>query len=207
MDVDTIISDVWKFYRDNFNMFSLGITLALLLGFLVAFLGYLLAGVDIIVTMMAVTFIIAGIYVTVRSVLLGVDGSEAIRMSRFILAEALFTLIVLGSLLVPDPIAMAVFLVLVIGLFFYPVLAAELGIVNGFKKVLELIRRNPVSYPALSVLLMFLYYIFALIVEGIAGITVRTVVYFVFLLLVLYVYIPIYVLTPLLLLRSEQETG
>lgn len=195
MDADALLRKSWILLKENYTFVSLGVLISLLLSMGVLYIGNVLLGSDLVMGMLVSTLLLTSIYLTTRYALRPFKVTDGLVLgSRFILAFAVFVLIISGAYVLPQPLRLWIILFIVSTLYLSVPIVTELGFGDGIKKTVQLIWKRPASVVGLNLFyIIFLVALLSLMMN--MPTTIITVLLFSFL------YLPLYSITGYLMAR------
>ena len=195
MDADALLRKSWILLKENYTFISLGVLISLLLTLAVLYLGAVLLGSDLVMGMLVSTLLLTSIYLTTRYALRPFRVMDGLVLgSRFILAFAVFVLIIAGAYVLPQPLKLWVVLIIVSTLYMSIPIVAELGFGDGLRKTVQLLKRRPASVIGLN-----LFYIILMV--ALLSLMINIPMIILTILLFSFLYLPLYSITGYLMAR------
>ncbi|NPA86482.1 MAG: hypothetical protein GXO00_00520 [Candidatus Diapherotrites archaeon] len=196
--VDEVVRKAWEAYRSNFSVISIGVILSILVAMLLLYIGTLLLGIDWIVMFLSTSYLFGAIYVAARvSVEPHQFEESSLILARYVLAFAIFTLLVTLGYVLPYPINVLFSLAVIsVGYLAVPIVA-ELGFREGLRRVIELLKKVPAGYVGLN-------WLFFLGLLAILSIFINPILAIIGFFAITFYYLPLYSLTAYFLARSAR---
>ena len=194
-ELEKIMLKVWEDYRNGFWAISIGATASLITAIVLYYIGYLLLGNDLVVVFLVSSFLMGGVYIASRFIVKGAGLEElSVIMARFVLAFSLFSLLAALGLYLPSPWASLYEMIVVSLLYLAVPIVAELGIRDGLRYLVKLVKKNLPSYVGLN-------WLFFLGFFAILSLAVSSLLAIIVFILIVYFYFPLYSLTGIYLTR------